>query len=62
MASVMLEILDGFSSVWILMYRNSKSAILQVILNFEFWIYISSRHFNSNIAHHIVIHWSIFKV
>ena len=35
MASVMLEILDGFSSERVLMYRHSKSTLLQVTLNFE---------------------------
>ena len=37
MVHVMLEILDVFSSVWVPMYRHSKSAYLQVTLNFE-WI------------------------
>ena len=35
MANVMLEILDGFSSAGVLMYRYLKSAFLQVTLNFE---------------------------
>ena len=35
MANLMLEILDVFSSVLVLMYRHSKSAFLQVTLNFE---------------------------
>ena len=35
MANVMLEILDGFSSVRVLMYRHSKSTIMQVTENFE---------------------------
>ena len=34
MANVMLENLDDFSSVRILMKRDSKSAFLQVTLNF----------------------------
>ena len=34
------------------MYRNSKSAFLQVTLNFELeYVNISSRHRNSNFAH-----------
>ena len=36
MANGMLEILAGFSSVWVLIYRNLKSAFLQLTLNFEF--------------------------
>ena len=35
MTNVMLEILDGFSLVWVLMYRHSEPAFLQVTLNFE---------------------------
>ena len=31
----MLEIWDVFSSVWVMMYRHSKSACLQVTLDFE---------------------------
>ena len=30
--------------------------------DFECLINISSRHSNSNFAHHIVIHWSLFKM
>ena len=37
MANVMLEISDGFSLVWFLMYRHSKSTFLQVILNWSQW-------------------------
>ena len=35
MADAMLEIIDGFSFVWVLMYRHLKSEFLQVTLNFE---------------------------
>ena len=35
MANEMLEILDGLSLVWVVMYRYSESLFLQVILNFE---------------------------
>ena len=35
MANVMLEILDGFSLVWVLMYQDSKSEFLQATLNFD---------------------------
>ena len=37
----MLEILDGFALIWVLMYWYSKSSFLQVALNCEFWIFIS---------------------
>ena len=37
MANVTLEILDGFSSVLVLMYRYPKSSFLQVTLNFEYY-------------------------
>ena len=37
MANVMLEILDGFSLVWVLIYRGWKPAFLQVTLNLN-WI------------------------
>ena len=48
MANVMLEILDGFSSVRVLMYRHSKSTFLQVTVNFELELTnISSRYSNS---------------
>ena len=63
MVNVMLEIVDSFSLVWVLMYRNSKSAFLQLTMNFELELMnINSRHSNSNCAQHIVIHWSLFKV
>ena len=63
MAKVMLEILDDFSSKWVLMYWHSKSPVLQVTVNFELKLMnISSSHSNSNFALHIVIHWSLFKV
>ena len=40
-----MEILDGFSLEWFLMYRHSKSTFFQVTLNFELeWINICSRH------------------
>ena len=62
MANVMIEILDVSSSVWVLMYRDSKSAVLQVTLNLELELMnISSRHSNSNFAYDSVIHWSLFK-
>ena len=35
MANVMLEIIDRFSLVRVLMYPHSKSAFLQVTLNCE---------------------------
>ena len=35
MANVKLEILEIFSSEWVLMYLRSKSPFLQVTLNFE---------------------------
>ena len=63
MANVMLETLDCNSSVWVLMYRHSKFACLQVTLNFELeYMNIGSRHSNSNFAHHIVVHLSLFQV
>ena len=34
--NIMLEILDGFSSVLTVMYRHSKSAFWRVTLNIEF--------------------------
>ena len=41
MTNVILEILDGLSLVWVLMYQRSKSAFLQVTLNFELeWILV----------------------
>ena len=45
MANVLLEILDGFSlvsMVWVLMYRHSKFAFLQVtfILNWSKWFLV----------------------
>ena len=36
MANIMLEILDGFYSAWVLLYQDSKSSVLKVTLNFEF--------------------------
>ena len=51
MANAMLETLDGFSSVWVSMYLQSKSAFLQVTLNFETQIFLtillSIAHFES---------------
>ena len=45
MATSMFEILDGFSLVWVPMYQQSKSAFLQVALNFELGLMdISNRH------------------
>ena len=39
------------------MYRHSKSAFLQVSMNFELeYMNVSSRHSSSNFAYHIVIH------
>ena len=59
----MLQILDGVSSIWILMYRYSKFSFLQVTLNFELnEMNISRRHSNLNFVYHIAIHWSFFKV
>ena len=34
--NVKLQILDGFSSEWMLLYLHSKSPFLQVTFNFEF--------------------------
>ena len=49
----MCEILDGFSLVWVLMYRHSKSAFLQGILNWSKWVL---DHSNSNFAHSFYFH------
>ena len=57
MANAMLDVLEGFSLVWVLIpvYRHYKSAFYQVTLNFEFED-ISSRHFTSNFAHSFDFH------
>ena len=45
------------------MYRHSKSAFLQVTLNFELkFLDISSKYSNSNFAYHFIIYRSLFKV
>ena len=49
---IMLEILNGFSLLWVLMERHSKSTFLYLTLKFELeWINISSRHSIPNFAH-----------
>ena len=52
MVNVMLEILEGFSLVWVLVSWHSKSAILQVTITVELqYMDVSSRHSNSNFAY-----------
>ena len=55
----MLEILDGFSLVLVLIYQHSKLVFLQVTLNFELEYVneiVSSRHYTSNFAHSFDFH------
>ena len=43
MVNVILQMLDGFSLVWVLVYRHAKSAFLQndyKLLNWSKWILV----------------------
>ena len=51
MANAMIEILDDFSMVWVLMYRHSKSKFLKVlVVDIPTQILLTI----------IVAHWSLF--
>ena len=59
-----LNILDIF---FLYEFECTSIQSLCFAIDYEFWIgvneyYRSSKHSNSNFAHHIVIHWSLFKV
>ena len=61
----MFEILDGFSSVWVLIYRHSKSSFVQVTLNFKLEITnICSKHSIMIITQILlnIIYWPFFKM
>ena len=60
MANIVLEMLDGFPSIWILMNRVYK---VHVFTNDYEWLdqmNVSSRHSNYESIYHIVIPWPLF--
>ena len=63
MATSLFEILDGFSLVWVPMYKQSKSAFLLVTSNFELVLMdISMRHSQSDFANSFALTFTVLHI